>query len=79
MDAARVLAIGTPVELTKARNSANLEDAFISYLEEAISTRRAAGDEAAAAVAKSLRLAEITAGRQQIGFPGSAGAACSPI
>jgi ribosome-dependent ATPase len=35
MDAGRVLAMGTPDELVKARGSANLEDAFIDYLEEA--------------------------------------------
>ncbi len=35
MDAGRVLAMGTPAELVKARHCANLEDAFIDYLEEA--------------------------------------------
>ncbi len=35
MDAGRVLAMGTPDALVKARGSANLEDAFIDYLEEA--------------------------------------------
>jgi ribosome-dependent ATPase len=49
MDAGRVLAIGTPVALTKARNSENLEDAFIAYLEEAISARHPIGESAAAA------------------------------
>ncbi|MGO9673229.1 MAG: ribosome-associated ATPase/putative transporter RbbA [Methylocella sp.] len=34
MDAGRVLATGTPAELVKARRCANLEDAFIDYLEE---------------------------------------------
>ncbi|HUZ90854.1 MAG TPA: ribosome-associated ATPase/putative transporter RbbA [Methylocella sp.] len=58
MDAGRVLAIGKPVALTKARNCENLEDAFISYLEEAIGTRRAAGEQIAAAV-KSLHPPEI--------------------
>jgi ribosome-dependent ATPase len=61
MNAGRVLAIGTPEELTRARNCANLEDAFISYLEEATGTRRAAGDERAEASAKNLRPAEIPA------------------
>ena len=35
MDAGRVLAIGSPAELVKARGCANLEDAFIAYLESA--------------------------------------------
>jgi ribosome-dependent ATPase len=39
MDSGRVLATDTPVGLIKARGVANLEDAFISYLEEAIRAR----------------------------------------
>jgi ribosome-dependent ATPase len=35
MDAGRVLATGTPAELVKARGAADLEAAFISWLEEA--------------------------------------------
>jgi len=35
MDSGRVLATGTPAELIQARGVASLEDAFISYLEEA--------------------------------------------
>jgi ribosome-dependent ATPase len=35
MHQGRVLAVGAPKELVKQRNSATLEDAFISYLEEA--------------------------------------------
>ena len=35
MHQGRVLAVGAPKELVKQRNSASLEDAFISYLEEA--------------------------------------------
>ncbi len=35
MNAGRVLAMGTPADLIKARGSSNLEEAFISYLEEA--------------------------------------------
>ena len=35
MHQGRVLAVGAPKELTKERGSATLEDAFISYLEEA--------------------------------------------
>ena len=44
MDAGRVLATGTPAALTRARHCANLEDAFISYLEEAIHTHHAASE-----------------------------------
>jgi ribosome-dependent ATPase len=39
MDSGRVLATDTPAALTKARGFATLEDAFISYLEEAIRER----------------------------------------
>jgi ribosome-dependent ATPase len=39
MDSGRVLATSTPAELVKARGAATLEDAFISYLEEASGTR----------------------------------------
>ena len=35
MHQGRVLAVGAPKELVKQRGSASLEDAFISYLEEA--------------------------------------------
>src|SRR5271169_408699 len=38
MHQGRVLAVGTPKELVKKRGSATLEDAFISYLEEAAAT-----------------------------------------
>jgi ribosome-dependent ATPase len=61
MDAGRVLTTGTPAALTKARHAATLEDAFISYLEEAISTRRDVGEEATTAAVMNLGPAEITA------------------
>src|SRR5208283_4544445 len=38
MDSGRVLATGTPAQLIKSRGAATLEDAFISYLEEATGT-----------------------------------------
>ena len=38
MDSGRVLATGTPAQLVKSRGVATLEDAFISYLEEATGT-----------------------------------------
>ena len=44
MDSGRVLATGTPAELTKARGAATLEDAFISYLEAATGARVAASE-----------------------------------
>ena len=44
MDSGRVLATGTPAELTKARGAATLEDAFISYLEAATGARAAASE-----------------------------------
>jgi ribosome-dependent ATPase len=39
MDSGRVLAAGAPSELVKARSVATLEDAFISYLEDATGAR----------------------------------------
>ncbi len=42
MDSGRVLATDTPADLIKARGVATLEDAFISYLEEATGLRAAA-------------------------------------
>lgn len=39
MDAGRVLATDTPAKLIEARHATSLEDAFISYLEEAASSR----------------------------------------
>jgi ribosome-dependent ATPase len=39
MDSGRVLATDTPAGLVKARGAATLEDAFISYLEEAMGSR----------------------------------------
>jgi ribosome-dependent ATPase len=41
MDSGRVLAAGTPAELVKTRGAKTLEDAFISYLEEATGARAA--------------------------------------
>jgi ribosome-dependent ATPase len=42
MDSGRVLATGTPAELINARGVVTLEDAFISYLEEATGSRASA-------------------------------------
>jgi ribosome-dependent ATPase len=52
MDSGRVLATDTPVGLIKARGVANLEDAFISYLEEAIRARTSS--------ASATSMAELT-------------------
>ena len=45
MDAGRVLATDTPEALIRARRAATLEDAFISYLEEATGARRSQHEE----------------------------------
>ncbi|WFU75558.1 ribosome-associated ATPase/putative transporter RbbA [Bradyrhizobium sp. CB2312] len=45
MHQGRVLAVGAPTELVKQRNSASLEDAFISYLEEAGGASKEKGSE----------------------------------
>jgi ribosome-dependent ATPase len=44
MDSGRVLATGTPAQLITSRGAATLEDAFISYLEEATGTRASANN-----------------------------------
>jgi len=46
MDSGRVLATDTPANLVKARGVATLEDAFISFLEEATGSQAAAAAEA---------------------------------
>jgi ribosome-dependent ATPase len=56
MDSGRVLATGTPAELVKARGVATLEDAFISYLEEATGARTAAPEVLAPSEATANRL-----------------------
>ncbi len=58
MDSGRVLATDTPGNLVRARGVATLEDAFISYLEEATGSRAAAAVEVApsAAAAPVVRL-----------------------
>ena len=48
MDSGRVLATGTPAQLVRARGAATLEDAFISYLEEATGSQAAVIDQPAA-------------------------------
>ena len=53
MDSGRVLATDTPAGLIKARGAATLEDAFISYLEEAAGVR-AAGSSAEAVRATAV-------------------------
>jgi ribosome-dependent ATPase len=50
MDSGRVLATGTPAELIEARRATTLENAFISYLEEATGSRASATEEPAASV-----------------------------
>ena len=49
MDSGRVLATDTPANLVKARGAATLEDAFISYLEEATGSRASETEDPAAA------------------------------
>jgi ribosome-dependent ATPase len=44
MDSGKILATGSPAELTNMRGEASLEDAFISFLEEAAAARAAAGE-----------------------------------
>jgi ribosome-dependent ATPase len=64
MDSGRVLATDTPQGLVKARGVATLEDAFISYLEEATGSRAAP---AAADGGQAPKTATVTPDRQQAG------------
>lgn len=63
MDAGRVLAIGAPAALTKARKCANLEDAFISYLEDSINKRGSKDEKAAPQAAINQKAGEFIATR----------------
>ncbi|HMR30785.1 MAG TPA: ribosome-associated ATPase/putative transporter RbbA [Geminicoccaceae bacterium] len=53
MHAGRVLAIGTPAELTRSRGAASLEEAFVGYLEDAVGPAPAAGATPVAAGAEA--------------------------
>jgi ribosome-dependent ATPase len=53
MHAGRVLAVGSPDEVRKGRGSARLEDAFVSYLEEAAAQPRSPNAPEAPAIALS--------------------------
>jgi ribosome-dependent ATPase len=55
MDSGRVLATDTPAGLAKARSAATLEDAFISYLEEATESRASAADDITSEVGRSVQ------------------------
>ncbi|WP_294533212.1 ribosome-associated ATPase/putative transporter RbbA [uncultured Rhodoblastus sp.] len=44
MDSGKILATGTPTQLTKMRGAQTLEEAFIAFLLEAAASRQAAGD-----------------------------------
>ena len=57
MHRGRVLAVGAPKELVKKRGSASLEDAFISYLEEAAGTDKTKKAEAAQPAAPPAKAA----------------------
>ena len=74
MNAGRVLATGTPAALVKARGVATLEDAFISYLEEATGARAAPEE---IVVAPAQRAGEPGPRRRRVA--GSARDVCSPI
>ena len=66
MDSGRVLAAGAPAELVKARGVATLEDAFISYLEEATGSRASASAAPAPSVGAANALRSATP--QRSGF-----------
>jgi ribosome-dependent ATPase len=67
MHQGRVLAVGAPKELVKQRNSASLEDAFISYLEEAGGASKETGSEppkSATAPAETAEAPKLAASAQ---------------
>lgn len=59
MHAGRVLAVGTPAEITASRQAASLEAAFIAYLEEAGGAAEAPGDIATQAKTATLKPARF--------------------
>ena len=61
MNAGRVLAMGTPADLVKARHCRGLEDAFISYLEEASGEKVARDAPLAASAAPEAQRREVPA------------------
>jgi len=61
MDAGRVLATDTPANLIKARGTASLEDAFISYLEEGGTSRSQKSVEETPLYEKSEKGSEVDA------------------
>ena len=63
MDAGRVLATDTPEALIKTRRAASLEDAFISYLEEATGARRSQQED------KRRSIGTTATGRPQVVVP----------
>jgi ribosome-dependent ATPase len=70
MHQGRVLAVDAPKELVKQRNSASLEDAFISYLEEAggaSKDKKSEPPRPATAPAENAELPELTASAQAMG------------
>src|SRR5262249_51473976 len=64
MHRGRVLAVGAPKELVKNRGSASLEDAFISYLEEAAGIHKTKKTEAPQPAAPSAKAAPSRASRR---------------
>jgi ribosome-dependent ATPase len=73
MHAGRVLASDAPMEIVRKRGSANLEEAFISYLEEAAEAGRADAKPAAAASAppppgRTTAVAAVQAAAPAYGF-----------
>jgi ribosome-dependent ATPase len=63
MNAGKVLAMGTPAELVKARGAANLEEAFIDYLQEAQRDEASSGPiSGVAAHVQQIRRADGTTG-----------------
>ena len=69
MDSGRVLATDTPAGLIRARGAATLEDAFISYLEEATGARKTGAEQPPEAPPRHAELlAHPVGGRASPGF-----------
>jgi len=68
MDSGRVLATGAPADLVKARGVATLEDAFISYLEEATGARATAAPLAAAETTKPATTSSWFSARRLLAY-----------
>jgi ribosome-dependent ATPase len=69
MDSGRVLAAASPAELVKARRAATLEEAFVSYLEEATGLRASRATSGRAAAELDPHAPHVESGGKRFSLP----------